>query len=83
MTGSLATRREVGKMAGVVVASFAIPWGEGRAAEVANLPVDLQANPRLDSWIRLDADGLISVCTGKAELINKAKPAWIDNTVTR
>ena len=33
-----------------------------------NLRAALQAAPFLDSWIRIDADGSITVFTGKAEL---------------
>jgi nicotinate dehydrogenase subunit B len=62
------TRREAGKILGIVLASFAIPAARSIAATPVNLPVDIQANPRLDSWIRLEADGTITVFTGKAEL---------------
>jgi nicotinate dehydrogenase subunit B len=68
MTRGGATRREVGKMVGAMIASSAVPLGGTKAAAPANLPVDIQANPRLDSWIRLEADGTITVLTGKAEL---------------
>jgi nicotinate dehydrogenase subunit B len=68
MIGAGATRRDVGRMAGVMIMSFAIPGGSARPASPSNLPVDIQANPRLDSWIRLEADGTVTVLTGKAEL---------------
>jgi nicotinate dehydrogenase subunit B len=32
------------------------------------LPASLQANPRLDDWIRVDAEGTVTVRTGKVEL---------------
>jgi nicotinate dehydrogenase subunit B len=62
----LATRRDVGKMFGVMLASFAFPLPA--KATSTKLPADLQASPLLDSWIRLDPDGRIIVFTGKAEL---------------
>jgi nicotinate dehydrogenase subunit B len=34
----------------------------------AALPGDLQTNPMLDAWIRIDADSKMTVFTGKAEL---------------
>src|SRR5690348_2047064 len=43
--------------------------------EGAKLPGSLEANPMLDSWIRIDADGSITVFTGKAELGQGVKTA--------
>ncbi|MBB3948936.1 xanthine dehydrogenase family protein molybdopterin-binding subunit [Aureimonas jatrophae] len=43
------------------------PGGEGEAAGGAR-PGSLSQTPRLDSWIRVEADGRITVFTGKAEL---------------
>jgi nicotinate dehydrogenase subunit B len=62
----LATRRDVGKILGVMLASFAFPFPA--KATSTKLPGDLQTSPLLDSWIRLDPDGRIVVLTGKAEL---------------
>lgn len=42
--------------------------GEAGGSEGGALPGSLQDTPRLDSWIRLDADGKATVFTGKAEL---------------
>ena len=39
------------------------------------LPGSLKQTPNLDSWIRIDADGAISVFTGKAELGQGIKTA--------
>ena len=41
------------------------------------LPGDLQTNPMLDAWIRVDADGTITVFTGKAELGQGTKTALL------
>ena len=43
----------------------------------ARLPGSLEANPLLDSWIRIDADGSITVFSGKAELGQGVKTALI------
>jgi CO/xanthine dehydrogenase Mo-binding subunit len=39
------------------------------------LPGSLETNPMLDSWIRVDADGSVTVLTGKAELGQGVKTA--------
>jgi len=41
-------------------------------------PGSLKGAPYLDSWIRIDADGGITVFTGKAELGQGAKTAFIE-----
>ncbi len=41
------------------------------------LPGSLEANPMLDSWIRIDADGGVTVFSGKAELGQGVKTALI------
>ena len=41
------------------------------------LPGSLKSEPMLDSWIRIDADGTITVFTGKAELGQGLKTALI------
>ena len=43
----------------------------------AQLPGDLAKEPMLDAWIRIDADGAITVFTGKAELGQGLKTALI------
>ena len=61
---------------GALVMTFALPLrglAQGapalpEAAKPPELPGALQDAPMLDSWIRIDADGSISVFTGKAEL---------------
>ncbi len=49
--------------------------GERNAAD--KLPGGLEKDPLLDSWIRIDADGTITVFTGKAELGQGIKTALI------
>ncbi|MCA8275624.1 molybdopterin-dependent oxidoreductase [Burkholderia sp. AU30280] len=67
------TRRDFGKFAGALVATFtltplsALPQPAGSAAQPA-LPISLRTNRRLDGWIRIDEHGAITVFTGKAEL---------------
>ena len=67
------TRRGFLGGAGALIVSFAIPADaqEGRGpanAEPPKLRGSLADTPSLDAWIRIDADGKITVFTGKAEL---------------
>jgi CO/xanthine dehydrogenase Mo-binding subunit len=67
------TRRGFLAGAGALVVSFAIPAQAQEAAPAApaeppSLPGSLDDTPSLDAWIRIDADGSITVFTGKAEL---------------
>ncbi|TPJ23621.1 molybdopterin cofactor-binding domain-containing protein [Mesorhizobium sp. B2-7-2] len=71
------TRRGFLAGAGALVVSFAIP-AEAQEGEVPTAPGGQAAKPKrpgsladmpsLDAWIRIDADGSITVFTGKAEL---------------
>ncbi len=64
---------------GALVVAFAAS-GKALAQEVLEtiqLPGDLSKFPMLDSWIRVDADGHITVFTGKAELGQGLKTAII------
>ncbi|TPI12783.1 xanthine dehydrogenase family protein molybdopterin-binding subunit [Mesorhizobium sp. B4-1-3] len=71
------TRRGFLAGAGALVVSFAIPaeaqeggvsTAPGAQAAKPKLPGSLADTPSLDAWIRIDADGSITVFTGKAEL---------------
>jgi len=64
------SRREVLSGAGALVVSFALrPLAAQEAAKAApELPGSLAKSPLLDAWIRIGADGRITVFTGKAEL---------------
>ena len=67
MTARGMTRRQFGQsVAGIVVVFSLAPellW----PAE-AKLPGDLAATPMLNAWLRIDADGKVTVFTGKVEL---------------
>jgi nicotinate dehydrogenase subunit B len=75
------TRRSVLAGTGALVVSFSSvaqllaqqpPQGEG----TGNLPGSLKKSPFIDSWIRIDADG-VTVFTGKAELGQGIKTALL------
>src|SRR5689334_10775613 len=62
-------RREFIVTGGALVVSFAIPaWAQ-------KLPGSLDKDPELDAWLRVAADGRITVFTGKAELGQGIKTA--------
>jgi CO/xanthine dehydrogenase Mo-binding subunit len=75
------SRRDV--LTGALVVSFslrALPsfaQGEQNAAAKPPLPGSLKKAPMLDSWIRIDADGTITVFTGKCEIGQGIKTALI------
>ncbi len=87
-SGAILSRRALLKNGGLVV-SFALApkalaqlagGGEGGAGPTAiapNLPGSLKSTPWLDSWIRIDAEGRITVFTGKAELGQGIKTALL------
>jgi nicotinate dehydrogenase subunit B len=81
--GSFAlTRREFLAGAGALVVSFALfpRSSAGQAARDAatkDLPGSLKDTPMLDAWIRVDADGTITVFTGKVEFGQGIKTALI------
>lgn len=67
MTARKMTRRQFGlSVAGIVVSFSMAPDFIG--AEAAGLPGNLDAAPRLDAWLRINADGRVTVFTGKVEL---------------
>jgi len=74
---ALTRRRLLGQ--GALVVAFSL--SRRAMAQVAEkrpaLPGDLDKFPLLDSWIRIDADGHITVFTGKAELGQGLKTALI------
>jgi len=62
-------RRQFLQTGGALIVSFSIPaWAQ-------KLPGALERAPQLDSWIRIGADGSITVFTGKAELGQGVKTA--------
>src|SRR6266550_6273843 len=56
--------------------AFAQEQNAPAAAPAANPPGSLKTSPYLDSWIRIEADGSITVFTGKAELGQGFKTAF-------
>src|SRR6516164_4544969 len=59
----------------VLAQDAAVPGAPGAPAPSPPLPGSLKQTSMLDSWIRIDADGTITVCTGKAELGQGIKTA--------
>ena len=59
-----------------LASAFAQDQSAPAAAPAASLPGSLKKSPFLDSWIRIDADGSITVFTGKAELGQGFKTAF-------
>jgi CO/xanthine dehydrogenase Mo-binding subunit len=75
-------RRRVLAGSGALIVSFSLSdalaqdQGASGGASVPSLPGSLKKAPLLDSWIRIDADGSITVFTGKAELGQGFKTAF-------
>ena len=66
-----AGRREFLQQSGAVMVSFSLAPGafaQQPAPKPAPLPGSLNANRMLDSWLRINPDGTVTVFTGKAEL---------------
>jgi nicotinate dehydrogenase subunit B len=84
--GTVLSRRAVLAGSGALIFSFSsTAWAQENAAPAAAptsaapppLPGSLKQAPFLDSWIRVDADGAITVFTGKAELGQGIKTALL------
>jgi CO/xanthine dehydrogenase Mo-binding subunit len=75
---SVLDRRRLLAGGGALIVSFSL--GDGFAQDASApppaLPGSLKGAPLLDSWIRIDADGSITVFTGKAELGQGFKTAF-------
>lgn len=72
-------RRHLLLTGGAVVVSFALTprvFAQGRPGQT-QLPGSLASTPMLDSWIGIDAEGRVTVFTGKAELGQGIKTALI------
>jgi CO/xanthine dehydrogenase Mo-binding subunit len=73
-------RRRVLAGGGALIVSFSLSgaFAQDQAAPAAapKPPGSLATSPYLDSWIRIDADGSITVFTGKAELGQGFKTAF-------
>lgn len=71
------SRRHFLKGTGALVVSFSLMPAlirDGVAQEV-KLPAGFKNSPRLDSWIRINADGTVTLFTGKVELGQGLKTA--------
>ena len=68
------SRRDVINASGALVVAFTLS-PRVSAQTVAKLAGDLDKAPYLDSWIRIDRDGRVTVFTGKAELGQGIKTA--------
>src|SRR5437762_65831 len=76
MNAPLLTRRNFTTALGGIVLSFGLDqrfvWGQGVAQKAdqgpVQLPGSLQTNRMLDAWLRIDAQGKVTVFTGKVEL---------------
>jgi nicotinate dehydrogenase subunit B len=71
------TRREFIAAFGGIVLSFSLVPKVVLGQEPARLPGSLQTNRTLDAWLRINADGSVTVFTGKVELGQGIKTALI------
>jgi len=71
------TRRGFLQASGALVLSFSVASHAQAAAAEKALPGSLERDPFLDAWLRIDADGKITVFTGKAELGQGIKTAIV------
>jgi nicotinate dehydrogenase subunit B len=60
------TRRSV--LQGALVLAFSLTVPVARAASGEKRPGDLEKHPALDAWLRIGADGRVTLKTGKVEL---------------
>jgi nicotinate dehydrogenase subunit B len=71
-------RRQLLAGSGALIVSFSLrnAYAEDQVAAAPSPPGSLKTSPYLDSWIRIDADGSITVFTGKDELGQGFKTAF-------
>ena len=67
MTGPSLSRRDFGRTLGALTIAFGM-GAPALAADAAALPGSLARNRRLDAWLRIGADGKVTIFTGKVEL---------------
>jgi CO/xanthine dehydrogenase Mo-binding subunit len=67
MSGPLLSRRRFGQTVGALTLAFSLA-PSGFAADAPKLPGSLANNRRLDAWLRIGADGKVTIFTGKVEL---------------
>ena len=69
MTTTTLSRRKFLRQSGVIVASFSLAGPSAIAQQTrAPLPGGLNNNRMLDGWIRINANGKVTIHTGKCEL---------------
>ncbi len=73
----MTTRREFLRAVGAVTVSFSFAPLARSQEHGGKLPGSLAKDPFLDAWIRLDAEGRVTVFTGKAELGQGIKTALV------
>jgi CO/xanthine dehydrogenase Mo-binding subunit len=61
-------RRQLLKTTGFLALSFAMPVNVFGQAAAPAIPGDLKDNPMLSSWLRVNADGTVTLMIGKVEL---------------
>lgn len=71
------SRRDFCIKGGALIFSFAMASRVLKGADGPALPGSLSKSPYLDAWIKIDADGVVTVFTGKAELGQGIKTAII------
>ena len=72
------TRRAFLARSGALIVTFSLPsFARAQHDGEGKLPGSLDKTPFLDAWIRVDADGAVTVFTGKAELGQGVKTALI------
>ena len=68
MNAPVISRRDVNAGLGAILVAFSLSPRLALAQQPAPLPGSLNANRMLDAWMRINADGSATVCTGKVEL---------------
>jgi CO/xanthine dehydrogenase Mo-binding subunit len=77
MSSQAIDRRRLLAGGGALIVSFSLRGATAQEQGTKSpLPGSLKQSPYLDSWIRIDADGSITVFTGKAELGQGFKTAF-------
>lgn len=65
----MTTRRSFLKASGSIVLYFnMLPMSVTAQQAAVELPGSLAANPNLDTWLQISADGILTLCPGKCEL---------------
>src|SRR5215831_4612017 len=68
MNASALNRREFSLALGGIVIAFSMAPSAGLAQQAPRLPGTLAGNRRLESWLRIDPLGTVTVFTGRVEL---------------